>query len=131
MALYDIYKGAELKIAEKIQQRRYQMLVHSYIYYELNQNIVSDSQWSKWATELADLQVKYPELAKNVVYATDFEGWDGSSGAFLDYSAKPNIIMTANRLLDRHTPKKTAPLFTPTVKKAPVSKTSSPKKKLF
>jgi hypothetical protein len=131
MALYDIYKGEELKIAEKIQQRRYQMLVHSYIYYELNQNIVSDSQWSKWATELADLQDKYPELAKNVVYADDFEGWDGSSGAFLDYSAKPNIIATANKLLSKPAPKKTNALFTPIVKKAPVIKTSVPKKKLF
>lgn len=142
MALYDIYSGEELKIAEKIQQRRYQMLVHSYIYYELNKNVVSDSQWSKWATELAELQNQYPEIAKSVIYAKDFENWDGSSGAFLDYSNKPNIVTTANVLLSSHTTKKPTTLFAPTQPKsqqlfAPkqskplIKQTSVPKKKLF
>lgn len=131
MALYDIYSGEELKIAEKIQQRRYQMLVHSYIYYELDKNIVSDSQWSQWATELAELQSKYPELAKEVPYAKDFANWDGSSGAFLEYKDKPNIIATASRLLSTPASTKTNALFTPIVKKAPVIKTSVAKKKLF
>ena len=36
---YDIYTGKDLEIAELIQQRRLQILVHSRIYYELNQNI--------------------------------------------------------------------------------------------
>lgn len=114
-ALYEIFSGEELKIAEKIQQRRYQLLVHSYIYYEMDKNVVSDNQWSKWAVELAELQDKYPELAKNVVYADDFEGWDGSTGAFLDFNDKPNIVATALRLLPRPTlvtsvPKKSTPL---------------------
>lgn len=47
MKLYEIYRGEKLKIAELILQRRLQMLVHSYIYYELNDNIISDSTWSK------------------------------------------------------------------------------------
>ena len=63
MKLYEIYQGEQLKIAELILQRRLQMLVHSYIYYELNDNIISDNTWSKWAVELADLQNKYPEIA--------------------------------------------------------------------
>ena len=97
--LYEIFSGEELKIAEKIQRRRYQMLVHSYIYYEMNENLVSDSQWSSWAMELADLQAKYPEIAEKVPYAKDFNGWDGSSGAFLEYVDKPNIVFTANHLV--------------------------------
>lgn len=56
MKLYEIYQGEQLKIAQLILQRRLQMLVHSYIYYKLNDNIISDSTWSKWAVELADLQ---------------------------------------------------------------------------
>jgi hypothetical protein len=135
--LYKIFSGEELEIAEKIQRKRYQMLVHSYIYYEMNENIISDSQWSAWAMELVDLQKQYPEIAGRVPYAKDFEGWDGSSGAFLTYYDKPNIINTANRLL-RDRDKKPYPVIqAPSPKKPLISKpttTSKPsttKKKLF
>ena len=130
--LYDTFSGEELKIAEKIQRRRYQMLVHSYIYYELNENIISDSQWSQWAMELVDLQSKYPEIAEKVSYAKDFEDWDGSSGAFLTYANKPNIVITANRLLQnkRGKPSVAKPLI-PQIKKPIINKTSPAKKKLF
>ena len=101
---YEIFSGEELTIAEKIQRRRYQMLVHSYIYYELDNNIISDSQWSQWATELAELQSKYPDIASQVIYADDFDDWDGSTGAFLRYKNKPNIITTARRLLPKPDP---------------------------
>ena len=50
-----------MTIKEKIRQRRRQMLVHSYIYYELDDNIVSDAQWAKWAKELEQLQKNYPK----------------------------------------------------------------------
>lgn len=135
--LYEVFKGEELKIAEKIQQRRYQMLVHSYIYYELNENLVSDSQWSKWAMELVDLQSKYPEIAERVIYAADFADWDGSSGAFLTYKDKPNIVTTANRLLTKKSVKPSMPKpFIPSVRKPLISKTPQTKapvtkKKLF
>lgn len=130
--MYKIFSGEELKIAEKIQQRRYQMLVHSYIYYEMNENIISDSQWSKWAVELAELQRKYPDIAERVPYADDFDDWDGSSGAFLTYTNKPNIVVTAERLLQKHTSKPAKTLFSPVPAKKPlINKTSTAKKKLF
>lgn len=81
---YEIFTDpSELKIAEKIQQRRYQMLIHSCIYYKLDDNYISDSQWSEWAKELADLQNQYPEISKEVTLYEYFTDWDGSSGAFL------------------------------------------------
>ena len=98
--LYEIYSGEELKIAEKIQQRRLQMLVHSYIYYELDTNIVSDNQWSKWATELQELQQKYPDIEKTVPHRKGFENWDASTGAFLPYK-QPQIVSIANHLLGK------------------------------
>lgn len=73
-------------IAEKIKQRRRQMLVHSYIYYEKDTNIVSDAKWAEWAKELEQLQKDYPEEAKEVEFADQFIDWDGSSGAYLKYS---------------------------------------------
>lgn len=104
MKLYERYEGKKLKIAEKIQQRRRQILVHSYIYYELDQNIVSDFKWSTWAKELAELQQKYPNMSKKIPYAEQFTDWDGSSGAFLEYD--DSIKNVAHRLLQLQKPKK-------------------------
>lgn len=123
---YEIFSGEELEIAEKIQRRRYQMLVHSYIYYELDDNIIPDSQWSQWATELAKLQDKYPHISNQVIYAEDFEDWDGSTGAFLNFKNKPNIITTAHRLL-----KKSKPVPVATPKPVPIKKTKPAGRKLF
>ena len=85
-------------IKEKIKQRRLQMLVHSYIYYELDTNIISDTTWSKWAKELQQLQNDYPEESKAVEYYDDFKDWDGSSGAFLKFGE--NIKTVAKILLE-------------------------------
>lgn len=82
---YDIYEGHELEIAQLIQRRRLQILVHSYLYYEQDTNIISDQTWNKWAVELVNLQKKYPEIAENVIYAEMFKNWDGASGAFFTY----------------------------------------------
>lgn len=83
MNTYDLFTGVELEIAEKIQQRRYQLLVHSCIYYYLNTNIISDMQWDKWAKELVKLQKDYPQIASQVKLFEYFNDWDGSTGAFL------------------------------------------------
>ena len=45
-------------IAELLNRRRRQILVHSIIYYKMNDNLISDSTWSAWATELEELQVR-------------------------------------------------------------------------
>lgn len=88
----------ELKIAEKIQQRRYQMLIHSCIYYRLNDNYVSDDTWSEWAFELSELQDKYPKISEKVTLYEYFKDWDGSSGAFLPLDL-PWVVKKAQDLL--------------------------------
>jgi NAD-dependent DNA ligase len=85
-------------ITEKIQQRRYQMLVHSYIYYQLNDSIVSDIDFDRWSKELVELTERYPEEARKARYHEEFKNFDGSSGFDLPYSL-PNIQEIANRLL--------------------------------
>lgn len=67
-------------VAELIKQRRLQMIVHSAIYYILNDNIISDAKWSQWANELKVLQENYPEIAAQVEYAEYFKDWDASTG---------------------------------------------------
>jgi len=72
-------------IKEKIKQRRAQMLVHSCIYYEMDDNIVSDHTWQKWAEELQKLQEDHPEYLKIGFYDHNFKDWDSSTGAHLPH----------------------------------------------
>lgn len=78
-----LYNNKTDFISAKIKQRRLQMLVHSYIYYELDDSLISDAQWTKWAIELRDLQAEYPEIARKVKYSRMFEDWDASTGYHL------------------------------------------------
>ena len=64
----------------------------------MDQNIISDAQWSRWGTELADLQNRYPEISQQVGWAEVFEDWDGSSGAFLPLD-DPWVVNKALQLL--------------------------------
>lgn len=83
MNTYDLFKGKDLEIAERIQQRRIQLLIHSCIYYKLNNNIVSDKKWDEWARELKTLQEHYQDIAEKVMWYDAFKDWDASTGAFL------------------------------------------------
>lgn len=67
---------------EKIRQRRSQMLVHSYIYYELGSSLVTDHKWQEWADELAKMQTKgkYPIIRW---YDEEFRDWTGETGFHL------------------------------------------------
>lgn len=117
-------------IQEKIKQRRRQMLVHSYIYYGLNENIIDDSTWSRWAKELQELQEKYPKESAEVEYYEDFKDWDGSSGAFLKFGE--NIKTVAKILLDnRSKSAKSIGLIVSSEKKSQKGKLKSSTRSLF
>ena len=105
LKLYEIFSGEELKIAEKIQQRRLQMIVHSAIYYAFNDNIVPDSKWSEWGRELKDLQEKYPVIASKVIFAEAFKDWDASTGFNLPIH-DDWVTQKATQLMDANTRKK-------------------------
>jgi len=72
-------------IQEVIKQRRTQMLIHSCIYYELNDNIVDDHTWQRWADELQKLQEAHPEHLSMGFYDSSFIDWDGATGAHLPH----------------------------------------------
>lgn len=106
--LYKIFQGQQLQIAEKIQQRRLQILIHSNLYYAHDKNIISDSQWDKFAMELVELQKKYPDISRKVRYADEFKDFDGSSGADLKairedshIDALANMVWCLQSQLDR------------------------------
>ena len=83
-----IYPTKEEEVYHKILQRRRQILVHSYIYYELDDSLVEDSKWSKWARELVDLQKSYPDISKEVPYYESFKDFDASTGFDFKYDEK-------------------------------------------
>lgn len=87
-------------IAAKIQQRRYQILVHSLLYYDLDINLVSDEKWAEWGKELAELQNTHPDTASRVIFAEAFKGFDGSTGFNLPYR-DAQVVNIAYRLLKR------------------------------
>lgn len=86
-------------ILEKMNQRQRQILVHSFLYYELGTTTIPDSRFNNFAQELKILQNQYPKIASKTVYAEDFEGFEGSTGYDLDYR-KPEIMSKAYKLLD-------------------------------
>ena len=93
-------KPIDKSIVEKISRRRRQILVHSYIYYELDDNIISDTKWSEFALELELLQQKYPEESKLACYYQEFIGFDRSTAANLrEVFTRPEIVKTAERLM--------------------------------
>lgn len=73
------------QIAELIQRRRLQLLVHSCIYYAYNENLVTDDTWTKWALELEGLQAQYLEIANKVRWAEAFKGFNYSTGYNLPF----------------------------------------------
>lgn len=87
------------EIAELISRRRRQILVHSIIYYKMDDCIVSDNQWAEWALELEQMQNEHPDIADECVFADAFEGFEHSSGYNLPLD-HPWGVRKAKLLLD-------------------------------
>ena len=85
MSLESFLEDNSTDIGAKIKQRRSQMLIHSCLYYEMDDSIVSDDKWQQWADELEQLQRDYPDLNKIGFYDEEFRDWDGSTGAHLPH----------------------------------------------
>lgn len=86
------------EIREFIARRRRQILVHSIIYYRLDDCIVGDSQWAQWALELEEVQKKYPEIARECEFAKAFQDFDHSTGYNLPLD-DPDMVHQAEVLL--------------------------------
>ena len=87
-------------IANLIKRRRFQILVHSYIYYRLNDNIISNATFDKWANELIELQQKYPEISKEIeLYEVFADFIDVGDTASLPLDNDPRLDNRARQLL--------------------------------
>jgi hypothetical protein len=98
------YQQTEL---EELWMRMQQFLVHSYLYYELDENIIDDHRYDRMCVRLVELLNKYPEEYSKLPYSEiigDGGGGSGSGSYIPDYP--PQIQTTALRLL-WHDKKKT------------------------
>ena len=84
-------------LSEKIRQRRIQMLVHSYIYYNMDSNVISDDKWQEWADELTELQKRKQNIG---FYDEAFADWSGATGCDLPFD--PWVKERAKKLLTKH-----------------------------
>ena len=75
------------------------MLVHSCIYYTLNDSIVDDHTFDRWAIQLRKLQDRHgTEIG---YYDEEFEGWTGDTGFHLPIR-DPLVVAKAQRILKLH-----------------------------
>ena len=75
----------EDRIYELINRRTKQLIVHSYLYYRLNESLIDDHTFDRWCKELCELKVKYPEIAAKTPYWKIGQKFDETgSGFFID-----------------------------------------------
>ena len=77
----------EYNIACKIKQRRLQILIHGYIYYELHNNIISDYQWDIWKRELCILQKAFPDISRKTIYYKEFSNINQGKNIIFRYDS--------------------------------------------
>ena len=89
-------------LKQEVKRLRSQMLVHSCIYYRLDDSLITDHEWMQRAQTLAKLQEVIKAKAGHCSigwYDDAFEDWDGSSGFQLPL-ADPWVVSKARHLLE-------------------------------
>lgn len=72
-------KAKEVMLINRILHLRRILLVHSYLYYVLDDPVVPDDVWQSWANELAEINTDIG------FYDEAFKDWDGSTGYHLPF----------------------------------------------
>ena len=68
---------------QELNHRERQVLIHAYLYYKLNKNLVGDNLYDHFSFALARLIKKYPEDFKKSVFYADFKGFNPSRRSYL------------------------------------------------
>lgn len=85
-------------IAAIIARRRRQILIHSIIYYGLDDSLVPDARFDEWCRDLVELQEAFPERRDEGPYAEAFSGFTGATGFDLPLH-DPGALERARSLL--------------------------------
>ena len=74
-------KPEDLTIQDYIDFLQRFIILHSYIYYELDNNYISDMEYDKKSKELVRYKNEYPDLWKNSMYYKQFgDDYNGATG---------------------------------------------------
>ena len=74
-------KPEDLTIQDYIDFLQRFIILHSYIYYELDNNYISDIEYDKKSKELVKQKNGYPDLWKNSMYYKQFgDDYNGATG---------------------------------------------------
>ena len=81
-------KFKEMSPQDKVDFAARYIIVHSIIYYEMDESVISDKKFDKKAQALVRLINKYPEEVKNSEYFQVIHDFDGSTGFHLYHRLK-------------------------------------------
>ena len=87
---------------EKIQLLQRSILVNSYAYYELNENILSDYQYDANTRMLLSLKESNPEAFKKSRYYKYFDNFESGTGFDLTYRLSKNKKLFKRITKDAH-----------------------------
>lgn len=88
-------------ITEQIQLLQRSILVQSFAYYELNENILTDFQYDANARQLAELKKKYPDeysRSRYYEYFKDFCSEDNGTYSTTGFDLLEHVRKTNNQL---------------------------------
>ena len=90
--------GTSADDAGRLKQRALQFLVHSFLYYRLNDTLIGDERFDRLAEELRALRAKLPEAEMPYAEAIDpLLGPEASGFRIRNYP--PRIVTTAFKVL--------------------------------
>jgi NAD-dependent DNA ligase len=95
---------------EELWRRMQQFLMNSFLYYELNENIISDHDYDYLCKRMVELLQKYPEEASKMPYYDLVGGADSSGSGFYIKKYPIQIQNIAFKMLWMHR-KKNKPDF--------------------
>ena len=87
---------------EKIQLLQRSILVNSYAYYELNENILTDYQYDKNTRQLLALKESNPEAYRKSRYNRYFDNFESGTGFDLTSRVQSNRKLYQNIARDAH-----------------------------
>ncbi len=75
-----MFNNPDFTIQDRIELLERSILVHSYIYYELNENVLADYKYDRNTRQLLSLKKAHPDVfekSRYYKYFTDFESGTG------------------------------------------------------
>jgi hypothetical protein len=89
----------EFVIFELIHRRTKQLIVHSYLYYHLNESVILDSTFDLWCKELCELKEKYSDIAAQTPYWKIGQKFDATGSGFFITQYPNELMLQANILV--------------------------------